>query len=62
MIMDLICLQKGSNFKKNHEFIIKRHGFDGKQFPKKIFIKTETGVDSVNDGIDLVRRNWILIA
>ena len=46
--------------KKNHEFIIKRHGFDGKQFPKKIFINTETGVDSVNDGIDLVRRNWIL--
>ena len=46
--------------KKNHEYVIKKHGFDGNKYPKKIFINTETGVDSTNDGVDLVRRNWIL--
>jgi hypothetical protein len=50
--------------KKNHEYTLKQHGFDGTQYPKKIFVNTETGVnsESVNGviGGDLVRRNWIL--
>ena len=50
--------------KKNHEYILKRHGFDGVTYPKKIFINTETGVNSEKKGNtiggDLVRRNWIL--
>ena len=50
--------------KKNHEYILKKYGFDGVTYPKKIFINTETGVNSEkkgnNIGGDLVRRNWIL--
>mgnify|MGYP002625096206 FL=1 len=50
--------------KKNHEYTIKQYGFDGKQFPKKIYVNTETGVNSEEKegtvGGDLVRRNWIL--
>jgi hypothetical protein len=49
--------------KKNHEFTLKKHGF-GTTYPKKIFINTETGVNSGEStnsvGGDLVRRNWIL--
>ena len=50
--------------KKNHEYILKSHGFDGISYPKKIFVNTETGVNSEQKGSDiggdLVRRNWIL--
>ena len=50
--------------KKNHEYILKNHGFDGISYPKKIFVNTETGVNSEQKGSDiggdLVRRNWIL--
>ena len=50
--------------KKNHEYILKQHGFDGVMFPKKIFVNTETGLNSEKSnnaiGGDLVRRNWIL--
>lgn len=49
--------------KKNHEYTLKNHGF-GTTYPEKIFVNTETGVnsESVNGviGGDLVRRNWIL--
>ena len=50
--------------KKNHEYILKQFGFDGIQYPKKIFINTETGLNSEKSGGtiggNLVRRNWIL--
>ena len=50
--------------KKNHEYTLKKHGFDGTKYPKKIFINTETGLSSKESeneiGGDLVRRNWIL--
>ena len=50
--------------KKNHEYTIKQYGFDGKVYPKKIYVNTETGVSSEEKsgsvGGDLVRRNWIL--
>ena len=50
--------------KKNHEYILKEFGFDGIKYPKKIFINTETGLNSEKSssaiGGDLVRRNWIL--
>ena len=50
--------------KKNHEYILKKYNFDGKTYPKKIFVNTETGLNSENSqgsiGGDLVRRNWIL--
>ena len=49
--------------KKSHEYTLNHHGF-GESYPKKIFVNTETGVNSekVNGviGGDLVRRNWIL--
>jgi len=50
--------------KKNHEYILKKYGFDGNTYPKKIFVNTETGLNSEKSqgsiGGDLVRRNWIL--
>ena len=49
--------------KKNHEYILKKHRFDGNNYPKKIFINTETGLNSEKGDViggDLVRRNWIL--
>ena len=49
--------------KKNHEFILKKYGFDGNTYPKKIFVNTETGLNSEKGNViggDLVRRNWIL--
>ena len=50
--------------KKNHEYILKQHGFDGITYPKKIFVNTETGLNSEKVGNtiggNLVRRNWIL--
>ena len=50
--------------KKNHEYILKKYGFDGTHYPKKLFINTETGLRSEKTnneiGGDLVRRNWIL--
>ena len=49
--------------KKNHEYTLKEHGF-GTTYPQKIFVNTETGVNSEGSansvGGDLVRRNWIL--
>ena len=48
--------------KKNHHFTIKKYGF-GLKYPDKLFINTETGLNSGNSsgvGGDLVRRNWIL--
>ena len=49
--------------KKNHEYTLKEHGF-GTTYPQKIFVNTETGVNSEGNansvGGDLVRRNWIL--
>ena len=50
--------------KKNHEYTLKQHGFNGVTYPEKIFVNTETGVNSGESqnyvGGDLVRRNWIL--
>ena len=50
--------------KKNHEYILKKYGFDGTTYPKKIFVNTETGLNSEKNegsiGGDLLRRNWIL--
>ena len=50
--------------KKNHEYILKQFGFDGIRYPEKLFINTETGLNSEKSsgsiGGDLVRRNWIL--
>ena len=49
--------------KKNHEYILKKYKFDGTTYPKKIFINTETGLNSEKSGGvggDLARRNWIL--
>ena len=48
--------------KENHHYTIKKYGF-GEKYPDKLFINTETGVNSgTSSGIggDLVRRNWIL--
>ena len=48
--------------KKNHHLTIKKYGF-GEQYPEKLFINTETGLNSGSGngvGGDLVRRNWIL--
>ena len=42
--------------KRNHENIISKYGFDGKKYPKKIYICT---VDSRGKyGSDLIRRNF----
>ena len=35
--------------KKNHEYILKQHGFDGVTYPKKIFVNTETSLNSENN-------------
>ena len=52
--------QKVVILKKNHHYTIKKYGF-GKNYPKKIFICTETGYSSDNtDASELIRRNWIL--
>ena len=60
---DMLAL-KVVMLKKNHEYILKQHGFDGQHYPKKIFVNTETGLNSGESpnevGGDLVRRNWIL--
>ena len=49
--------------KRNHENIISKYGFDGKKYPKKIYICTESGVDSRGKyGSDLIRRNFNLKA
>ena len=60
---DMLAL-KVVMLKKNHEYILKQHGFDGVHYPKKIFVNTETGLNSGESpnevGGDLVRRNWIL--
>ena len=49
--------------KKNHEFIIRKYGFDGKKYPEKIYICSESGVDSTGKfGSDLIRRNFNLKA
>ena len=47
--------------KKNHHYIIGKYGF-GEKCPEKIFINTETGLNSGEGGVggDLVRRNWII--
>lgn len=55
---------KPAILKKNHEYILKKHGFDGVSYPKKIFVLTETGVSSVSVGGEVggdeVRRNCML--
>ena len=61
---DMLAL-KVVMLKRNHEYILKKYGFDGTHYPKKIFVNTETGVNSEKSGNndvggDLVRRNWIL--
>ena len=49
--------------KRNHEYIISKYGFDGKKYPQKIYICTESGVDSTGQyGSDLIRRNFNLKA
>ena len=48
--------------KNSHHYIIKKYGF-GSKYPDKIFVNTETGLNSVEkDGLggDFVRRNWII--
>ena len=46
--------------KKNHQYIISKYGF-GDKYPAKIFINTETGLNSRGGvGGELVRRNWII--
>ena len=44
--------------KKDHHFITKKYGF-GDKYPSKIFVATETGLDS-EAGEDVKRRNWII--
>jgi hypothetical protein len=44
--------------KKDHDYITKKYGF-GDKYPPKIFVATETGLDSV-EGEDITRRNWII--
>ena len=53
--------KKVVTLKKNHRYIIGKYGF-GDKYPEKIFINTETGLNSGEGGIggDLVRRNWII--
>ena len=50
--------------KKNFDIVMKKHGFDGNKYPKKISVCTETGVasESVKGvvGGDEVRRNFVL--
>ena len=57
-----ILAKKVVILKKNHHYIIKKYGF-GEKYPDKIFINTETGLNSkASGGVggDLVRRNWII--
>ena len=53
--------RKVITLKKNHRLIINKYGF-GSKYPEKIYINTETGLNSGGTGIggDLVRRNWII--
>ena len=53
--------KKVVTLKKNHHYIIKKYGF-GDKYPEKIFVATETGLDSGEGGVggNLVRRNWII--
>ena len=44
--------------KKDHDYITKKYGF-GDKYPAKIFVATETGLDS-EEGEDIKRRNWII--
>jgi len=49
--------------KKNMEYRLEKYGFDGKTYPRKMFICTETGLSDVafnNIGGDLVRRNYVI--
>jgi len=49
--------------KRNHEYVIKKYGFDGKKYPEKIYICSESGVDSAGEyGSDLIKRNFNLKA
>jgi hypothetical protein len=57
-----ILAKKVVILKKSHHYITKKYGF-GVKYPDKIFINTETGLNSAaGNGVggDLVRRNWIL--
>ena len=57
-----ILAKKVVILKKSHHFIIKKYGF-GSSYPDKLFINTETGVNSASGngvGGELVRRNWII--
>ena len=57
-----ILAKKVVILKKNHHYIIKKYGF-GEKYPDKIFINTETGLNSkASGGVggDLVRTNWII--
>ena len=57
-----ILAKKVVILKKSHHYITKKYGF-GVKYPDKIFINTETGLNSgTGSGVggDLVRRNWIL--
>lgn len=59
-----ILAKKIAILKNNHYNIAKKHGFDGKKYPEKIFLNLETGLNSKESkdaiGGDLVRRNWII--
>jgi len=49
--------------KRNHEYVIKKYGFDGEKYPEKIYICSESGVDSAGQyGSDLIKRNFNLKA
>ena len=57
-----ILAKKVVILKKSHHYITKKYGF-GEKYPDKIFINTETGLNSASGNViggDLVRRNWIL--
>ena len=44
-----------------HYNVTKKYEFDGIKYPKKLFINTETGINSgESQEVDLLRRNWIL--
>ena len=59
-----ILAEKIAILKDLHYNITKKYGFDGNLYPKKLFINTETGINSEESkesiGGDLLRRNWIM--
>ena len=59
-----ILAKKIAIMKKNHYNIAQKHEFNGQKYPAKIFINTETGLNSNESngkiGGDLLRRNWVL--